>query len=247
MGLGTKTIRFEKLDSTSRLARELAEDGEPEGTVVAADEQTEGTGRLHRKWVSPKGGLWFSLVLRPPVPAPEAPKLTLLAGVAVAAAMRSLYRLDAHLKWPNDVLLDGKKLAGILSEARLGGDGKVDFVILGIGINANFPLSEFPEELQKTATTLREALGRKADMVALMRSVLSELEGRYKQFCGGDTAATVEEWKLLTCTFGNRVRVETSHGIVTGVAVDIDESGALVVRTDEGSVTVPAGDVVHLG
>ena len=247
MKLGSKILKFDKLESTSKLARELAEDGEPEGTVVIAELQTAGTGRLGRRWESPKGGLWFSILLRPPVPASEAPKLTILAGVAVAAALREHYRLDVHLKWPNDVQFEGRKLGGTLSEARMGGEGEVRYVITGIGLNVDFPMSEFSEGLQKTATSLLEALGKKLDAAAVMRAVLAEFEGRYAAFCGGDGRTVIEEWKQLASTLGNKVKVETAGGTVSGVAEDVDISGALVVRTAKGTVTVSSGDVVKVG
>jgi BirA family biotin operon repressor/biotin-[acetyl-CoA-carboxylase] ligase len=247
MKLGSKVLKFDRLESTSKLARELAEDGEPEGTLVVADVQTAGTGRLGRRWESPKGGLWFSMILRPPVPAAEVPKLTLLAGVAVAAALRGKYKLDVHLKWPNDVQFEGKKLAGTLSEARMGGEGEVKYVISGIGLNVDFPMSELSEGLQRTATTLREAFGKKVDPSSVMRTVISEFEGRYAAFCGGDGKTVIEEWKKLASTLGNKVKIETAQGTVSGVAEDIDISGALVVRTAKGLVTVSSGDVVQVG
>ena len=243
MKLGSKLLKLDKLESTSKLARDLAEDGEAEGTVVEAEVQTAGTGRLERSWASPKGGLWFSIILRPPVPPAQAPKLTLLAGVAVAAAIRTLYRIDAHLKWPNDIIVEGKKLCGILSESRAAGE-KLDHVIIGIGINANFPVSALPEELRKTDTTLCDELGKQVNLDGLLRAILSGLEMRYQRFCGGDTAAIIEEWKMLTSTLGNKVKVATPSGNVVGVAEDVDPDGALVVKTAKGHVHVVSGDII---
>jgi BirA family biotin operon repressor/biotin-[acetyl-CoA-carboxylase] ligase len=242
--LGAKLLMLDVLESTSLTLRELAQDGEPEGTVVVAEEQRAGRGRLGRGWSSPKGGLWFSVLLRPPVLPPEAPKLTLLAGVAVARALKNTLGLDARLKWPNDVLVQGKKLCGILSESLCG--DKVDYVILGIGINANFLLSALPEELRRSAITVREVLQRSVDRHALLRAILNELERLYAPFCAGDRTSVLEQWKALSDTPGKRVRVETTTGVVEGEAVDIDGDGALVVRTAEGTVTVASGDCVHL-
>ena len=242
--LGAKLLVFDVLESSSQTLRELAADGEAEGTVVVAEEQSAGRGRLGRGWSSPKGGLWFSVLLRPPVPPAEAPKLTLMAGVAVARALKDMPGLEARLKWPNDVLVDGKKLCGILAESR--GGENVEYVILGVGINANFLVSVLPELLRQSAITVREVLRRTVDRHALLRAILRELETRYAPFCAGDHQSIIAEWKGLADTLGKPVRVETATGIVEGTAEDIDAQGALVVRTAEGEVTVPAGDCMHL-
>jgi BirA family biotin operon repressor/biotin-[acetyl-CoA-carboxylase] ligase len=244
MKLGAKLLMLGELESTSQTLLELANDDELEGTVVVAEEQKAGRGRLGRGWVSPKGGLWFSILLRPPIPASEAPKLTLMAAVAVARGLENRFAIKARLKWPNDVLVQGKKLCGILAEARCG--EKLDFVILGIGINANFLLTALPEELRRTAITMREILQKPVDRYSLLRSIIHELETRYEPFCAGDRESIIAEWKTLADTLGKPVRVETASGIVLGVAEDVDETGALVVKTDEGPVTVSAGDVMHL-
>jgi len=245
MVLGAKLLMLGELESTSQTLRELADDDEPEGTVVVAEEQKAGRGRLGRGWCSPKGGLWFSIILRPPVPPAEAPKLTLMGAVAVARGLDNRFAIKTRLKWPNDVLVSGKKLCGILAEARC--TDKLDFVILGIGINANFLLTALPEELRRTAITMREILNKPVDRYSLLRSILKELEIRYEPFCAQDRKSIIAEWKTLSDTLGKSVRVETASGIVLGVAEDVDESGALVVRTDEGLVHMSSGDVLHLG
>lgn len=242
--LGAKLVILDVLESTSQTLRELAQDGESEGTVVVAEEQRAGRGRLGRGWSSPKGGLWFSVLLRPHVAPHEAPKLTLMAGIAVVQALKKHLHLESRLKWPNDVLVQGKKLCGILAESR--SSATLEFVILGIGINANFLVSALPEELRKTAISVREVLRKPVDRMAMMRAILNELEAGYTAFCAGDTGAIVARWKELSETLGRKVRVETGTGIVEGVAEDVDERGALVVRTPEGPVTVDAGDCIHL-
>ena len=224
MRLGAKLLMLGELESTSQTLLELADDDEPEGTVVVAEEQKQGRGRLGRGWSSPKGGLWFSVLLRPPVPPSEAPKLTLLAAVAVARALENMFGMDARLKWPNDVIVQGKKLCGILAEARCG--EKLDFVILGIGINANLLLTALPEELRRTAITIREILKKPVDRHSLLRTILNELEARYGTFCASDRSGIMDEWKSLADTLGKPVRVETASGIVLGVAEDLDGDGA---------------------
>lgn len=245
MKLGAKLLMLGEIESTSQTLLELADDDELEGTVVVAEEQKAGRGRLGRGWSSPKGGLWFSILLRPPIPPSEAPKLTLMAAVAVARGLENRFAIKARLKWPNDVLVQGKKLCGILAEARCG--EKLDFVILGIGINANFLLTALPEELRRTAITMREILQKPVDRYSLLRSIIHELETRYEPFCAQDRKSIIAEWKTLADTLGKSVRVETASGIVLGVAEDVDETGALVVKTEEGPVHVSAGDVMHLG
>ena len=242
--LGAKLLMLDVLESTSQTLRELAQDGEPEGTVVVAEEQRAGHGRLGRGWASPKGGLWFSVLLRPQVAPADAQKLTLMAGVAVALALRKHLGLEARLKWPNDVLVSGKKLCGILAESR--SNEKLEYVILGIGMNANFLVSALPEELRQSAITVREVLRRTVDRLALMRAILNELDAGYGAFCAGDKGEIVARWKELSETLGRKVRVETGTGIVEGVAEDVDARGALVVRTPDGAVTVDSGDCVHL-
>ena len=245
MRLGAKLLMLGELESTSRTILELAEEGEPEGNVVVAEEQRAGRGRMGRGWSSPKGGLWFSVLLRPPVPPSEAPKLTLMAAVSVARALDNKFGIKARLKWPNDVLVQDKKLCGILAEARCG--ERLDFVILGIGINANFLLTALPEELRRTAITVREILKKQVDRHSLLRAILQELEMRYQPFCAGDRKGIIGEWRSLSETIGKSVRVETASGIVAGVAEGLDDDGALVVRTDDGPMHVLAGDVMHIG
>jgi BirA family biotin operon repressor/biotin-[acetyl-CoA-carboxylase] ligase len=232
------------LESTNTTLRELAQAGEPEGTVVVAEEQRAGRGRLGRGWSSPRGGLWFSVLLRPPVPPAEAPKLPLLAGIAVVEALERHLGIRARLKWPNDVLVQGRKLCGILSESR--SDGRLEYVILGTGINANFLVSALPEELRRTAITVREVLRAPVDRMALLRALLNELDAGYSDFRAGRSADIAARWKGLSDTLGRTVRVETATGVLEGVAVDVDGRGALVVRTPDGTATVSSGDCVHL-
>jgi BirA family biotin operon repressor/biotin-[acetyl-CoA-carboxylase] ligase len=242
--LGAKLLMFDVLESTMGTARELAEDGEPEGTVIAADMQKAGLGRLGRKWESPKGGVWFSIILRPDVPTCEAPKLTLMAGAAVARALGERYRLDARLKWPNDVLIDGKKVCGILTELKAA--DRIDHVLIGIGMNANFSVSALGAELRQASTTLRDELGKKVDANELLHVVLDEFEALYTPFCKGDHLSLHKEWKELSDTIGKKVKVETPAGTIQGVARDVSPTGALVVKTTNGDVEVLSGDCIYL-
>jgi BirA family biotin operon repressor/biotin-[acetyl-CoA-carboxylase] ligase len=170
--------------STNGLAKELASRGARDGTVVVAGAQTCGRGRLGSEWVSPAGGLWFSVVLRPGVEPSDVIKLVFVAGLAVAKALCELCGLDVAVKWPNDVLVRGKKVCGILAEMSTRGRG-VDYVVLGIGVNANFEVSALPERLWHGATSLRTELGRRICLERLLRVILEELEGAYDLFLNG--------------------------------------------------------------
>ncbi len=244
-GLEWRVVSFAALDSTNRRAREMAEAGEPEGAVVVAGVQTEGRGRLGRSWVSPAGGLWLSALLRPNVPPEHAPKLGLLAAASVAAALRGLYSLEARLRWPNDVLVGGRKLCGVLMELAAS-EGRVEHVVLGIGINASLPSQELPPELRPLSTTVQELLGRPVELRPLLDRVLMELGSRYIVLKRGEFERILSEWRGLSETIGRRVRVRTHSGELQGMAEDIESDGALRVVTREGPVRVSAGDCILL-
>ncbi|MFB6120950.1 MAG: biotin--[acetyl-CoA-carboxylase] ligase [Halobacteriaceae archaeon] len=223
----------EALDSTNERARELAADGETD-VVVLADRQTAGRGRLDREWASPTGGVWMSVLVRPALPAPRVPVLTLAAAVAVTEAVREL-GVDAGIKWPNDVLLDGEKLAGVLTEME-GEADRVSWVVLGIGLNANVDAASLPEG----ATSLQAAVGE-VDRRALVRRILDAFDD-----VRDDPDRALELWREYADTLGRRVRVDTPSGAIEGEAVDVTDAGALVVDTDDGRETVHAGDCEHL-
>ena len=229
--------------SSNDEARVLARAGAPEGTAVLADAQTAGRGRLGRGWQSPAGeGIWLSLVLRPALPAPETPRLTLAAAVAVAEAIRA-HGVPAGIKWPNDILVDGRKCCGILTEMELLGEA-VAFVILGIGLNVN--QAGFPPEIAAQATSLRLALGQPLERVALACAILERLEVRYDQLLAGEAAAVLGAWRALSVTLGHRVRVTPATGgpALVGEAADVDADGALLLRRDDGRVErLLAGEV----
>jgi len=220
--------------STNDRARELAADGRAD-VVVLADEQTGGRGRLDREWSSPSGGVWLSVLLRPAVPPGEIPAFTLAAAVAVTRAAREA-GVDAAIKWPNDVLVDGQKLAGVLTEME-GEADRVSWVIVGVGVNANVD----PADLAAgDATSLRAAVGD-VDRRRFTQRVLEEFHDLRV-----DPEQVVGAWREYAATLGRRVRIETPDGDVVGEAVDVEFPGSLVVETDDGRVTVAAGDCEHL-
>lgn len=230
---------FPEIGSTMDVARDLAKKGALEGTIVIAETQTFGSGRLSREWISPQGGIYFTNILRPRVTPAYAPRINLMAAVAVAATIRKLFGLDTQLKWPNDVLIAGKKVCGILAEMNAEMD-VVNFVNVGIGINANNSVTRF----EKTATSLKNVLGRGISRKELLSALIGEIERRWPLLLKADL---LREWKELSATLNKEVRVVSLGEELTGQAVDIDSTGALILKDRNGSLnTVLAGDCVHL-
>ncbi len=234
--LGKYLFFSREAGSTNDWAKELAELGAPEGTVAIAETQTSGRGRLDRKWHSPKGGLWFSIILKPKLKPMETVKLVFLAGLAVAETLRSLYALKVETKWPNDVLVDGLKVCGILSEMKTLGE-KVAYVIVGVGVNANFEADKmFPSELRNTATSLETLLGRKVVLEELFRTLLEKMESLYELFLNDGFNQILEKWKGFASFLGREVEVLTESEKIDGFAVDVDDDGALVLKLKDGSL-----------
>jgi BirA family biotin operon repressor/biotin-[acetyl-CoA-carboxylase] ligase len=234
----------EEVDSTQRLARERARQGAPEGTTVIAERQTAGRGRLGRVWHSPGGlNLYCSIVLRPPVPPHAVPQLALVAGVAVAAAIAEETGVRPAIKWPNDVLLGGRKVAGVLTEMDSALE-RVEHAILGIGVNLNAPESAFPPELREKASSLLLATGRRVDRAAFTARLLAALEARYGRFLSGGFASVRAEWESYSCLTGAQVRVVAPEGELGGRVLDVDTDGALRLAQPDGRVVrVVAGEV----
>lgn len=235
--------RFETVGSTNDLAAAMADDGAPEGTVVVADEQVSGRGRHGRTWVSSPGdGLYLSMILRPKVEADRLWQLAFVTSVAAAEAVRHVPGLDARTKWPNDVLVNGRKVCGILVEARKAScPGSA--VIVGVGINVNTP--EFPPEIRATATSLAAELGSPVSRSDLENAFLDAFAPRYEPFLAGEFPAILEAWKRLDCTVGRAVEVRTPDGAVVGIAVEINTCGNLIVQCPDGSRReIAAGEVL---
>ena len=223
----------DSIPSTNDRARELAVSG-ADGVAVLADEQTGARGRLDREYASPSGGIWLSLVRRPDLPPARVPIYTLAAAVAAAEALGGV-GVDAEIKWPNDVLVDGEKLVGILTEME-GEADRVSWIVVGIGINANVDGAAVPE----AATTIRERVGD-VDRAALTRELLE----RFEELVSAPEDV-LPAWRAAASTLGRRVRVETPGGEVVGEAVDVEFPGTLVVATEDGERRVSAGDCEHL-
>ncbi len=241
IGADSRIVYKNSVESTNELAKKLAYDGAADGTIVIAEEQTGGKGRLARNFFSPKEkGLWFSVILRPQCLPKDAPKFTLMAAVAVARAMEK-FNLRAGIKWPNDILFDGKKLVGILTEmsAEI---GHVNYIVIGIGINVNVRREEFPADIREIATSLSEMAGKNLNRVEFFRAVLEELD---KLYIENNFDEVFKIWRKYNITLGEKVTVLSAESgeIFTGLAVDIDAEGALIVDSGGEKKIVYAGDV----
>lgn len=235
---------FRETASTSDVVEKLARDNAREGVVVFAESQTRGRGRLGRKWSSPAGkGLWFSTLLRPGFSPRETTRLTVAAAVAMARAIESATQLKPDIKWPNDLLLGSRKVAGVLTELRAELD-RVKYVIVGIGLDVNQTPSEFPSGLREMATSLRIEGGRKIDRASLAATVLRELDGTYALVRGGSFDALANEWEDRCTTLGHDVKIRVGSRLIEGRAESLNPDGALLVRTQHGRLEhVTGGDV----
>ena len=239
-------IYLDSVDSTNTEAKKLLIQGEGEGLIVTANCQTAGRGRKNRIWLSPVGGLYFSLILRPRIRAENAPLLGLLGACAVARSLSALGVENVSLKWPNDVLVKQSKIAGILSDTVSLGSEVIGAVI-GIGVNQNCPVSEMPQGLQWPTTSIIDELGISTSVESLLCSIVNEIDELLQSVeKEGSFSAVLNEWRELSSTIGSKVRVHEDDNFVDGIAKNIDSNGALIVQTDDGFVTVFQGDVSHL-
>jgi BirA family biotin operon repressor/biotin-[acetyl-CoA-carboxylase] ligase len=236
--IGQRVIYYPSLPSTNDAAKEEAQKGAKEGTVIVADEQTAGRGRIRRGWLSPQGSIALSIILHPEVA--YLPSLIMVASLGVVHAVEKVTGLKAEIKWPNDVLIKGKKVCGILIESEVKGR-RVDYAVLGIGINVNIKLSDFPE-IQPSATSLSHELGEKVSRLELLRCLLAEIERLYLALPSGDSV--YREWRDNLVTLGKRVKVSSVETTYEGTAESVASDGSLLLRQPDGSLTkIVAGDV----
>lgn len=242
--IGKENHYFDEVNSTNEKAIELADDV-AEGTVIIAEKQKRGMGRFGREWFSPEGGVYVSVILKPKLSLINAPKITLIAGIAVAKVIRKL-GLDAKIKWPNDVLIHGKKVCGILTNA-ITRDDKVDIAVVGIGINANVDINTFPKELHESATSLKEELKTDVSLEKIIKDLLYELEINYETLKEGKFAYLLNEWKKLSNTIGKKVKIKMETEVIEGNAVGINKDGTLILKLEDGSLRkINAGECIHL-
>jgi BirA family transcriptional regulator, biotin operon repressor / biotin---[acetyl-CoA-carboxylase] ligase len=236
------TTRLDSVSSTQDYAKRLAGEGAPEGTVVVARTQDQGRGRLVRRWLSPEGGLWFSMILRPACRPSQVAGLTLLAAVSIAEAVNAKTGVKAGIKWPNDILVGNKKLGGILTEMKTEMN-VIDYVALGVGLNVNVDTVNFPHDLLMPATSLKEETGQELDIDEILDVCLENLTSDYGLFLS-NFDDVMSRWKALSLVLGRRVIVAQPGRQIAGTAFDIDNDGALLVRDDEGAThIVHAGDL----
>jgi BirA family biotin operon repressor/biotin-[acetyl-CoA-carboxylase] ligase len=235
---------FEQTTSTNDVIEKLARDGVKEGAVVFAESQTKGRGRLGRAWLSPaRKGLWFSILLRPELRPQETTQLTVASATALRRAIQSETGLDPEIKWPNDILIGGKKVAGILTELSAELD-RVKHVILGVGVDVNLGAGEFPPELRKLATSLKIEAGRTVSRPELATAMLRELDHDYARVCDRFFADVADEWEAHCTTIGRVVTIQIGGRRIRGRAESLDEDGALLLRTEHGHLErITGGDV----
>jgi BirA family biotin operon repressor/biotin-[acetyl-CoA-carboxylase] ligase len=236
--IGRRVIYFPSLASTMGVAKDEAERGATEGTVIISDEQIAGRGRFSREWFSPKGSISLSIILRPAFA--SLPYIIMLSAVAMSAAIENITGLNTQLKWPNDVLVRGSKVCGLLMESSLKGS-HIKYAIIGIGANVNMKMVDYPE-IASTATSLSDELGAVVSRLALVRRLLSELDRLYGLLPDGEDI--YEEWRQRMVMLGKMVQVISGDNIYNGVAEDVAKDGSLLLRHDDGSSShILAGDV----
>ena len=239
---GRHFVYLESTQSTNEEAKKIAREGAEEGTIVVAEEQITGHGRLARGFYSPFAkGIWFSLILRPKFFPMEASKCTLLAAVGVCRGIRRMGLADAGIKWPNDILVHGKKLVGILTLMSASME-KIDYIIMGIGVNTGIKKNEFPEDFREGATSFLNE-GINVSRKDLLAAILGELEKEYSIAQDEGFDKVLDDWRALSVTLGQEVRVIFGDDSYTGKAVDIDRDGCLLVNTGSEVKRVIAGDV----
>lgn len=222
--------------STQDLARTAAEQGAPEGYLVIAERQQSGRGRMGRSWVSPYGkGIWMSMVLRPNVPIHCAPQLTLLAAVALCRSLRRVTGLPIGIKWPNDLLVGRRKISGILLESAAE-DERLKYIVAGIGISVNLSEADYPEEMLEKAVSLRIAADRPMNRTDMLADFLSEWESLYELFLKEGFRPIATLWESMAVSLGQKVKLTTPQGELTGIPEALDDSGAIKVRREDGSL-----------
>lgn len=247
--IGRQMLYYEKVTSTGAVAKDLIGTTDPatlHGMVIIAEEQTGGMGRLGRAWISPGGGIWTTLILKPCIPVDRLFMLTMVGAIAAVRAIKKVTGIGSLIKWPNDVYIGNRKVGGIITE--LSAEGPiVHYCLVGIGIDVNIPLDHLPSRLRESATTLSAELGREVERALLLATLLREFELRYLQVESGEYDSVVREWKSFSCTLEHHVRINLGSRSFDGDAIDIDDYGALIVRKDSGTVErVIAGDCLHL-
>jgi BirA family biotin operon repressor/biotin-[acetyl-CoA-carboxylase] ligase len=245
--IGSEILFLPEIDSTNNLAKKHSKNNAQEGLVIIAESQTGGRGRMGRSWHSPpETGIYLSILLKPNLKPDHLSFITLLAGVSAISTINEISHQRANLKWPNDILINDKKVCGLLCEMTQE-KGSSFSVVIGIGINVNQLPEQFPKDLKKTATSLRIVNGSPINRLTVIQSLLTTLDREYRFFLAEGGHSVIKKWKLNTDLFGKKVSVKRGSVIITGTAMNLDELGRLVLRRDNGHAEVIDSGEVTLG
>ena len=244
--IGKRVYYFEELDSTQNFAQQIAADKKENGTIVIAEKQTSGRGRLDRKWTSPKGGIWFSLIIHPKFDVSSSTLIPILSAVALSKSIKKILGVETEVKWPNDIILNGKKVAGILADASVQANN-IDYLILGIGINFDIDTKKLEKRLSKTpnfygVNSLREN-NNKTPPKILLKEFLFQFEKNLASLNKGEKAKIVKEWTKNAAGIGRKITINTSSGKISGISQGIDTDGALKIKTKKKIERILVGDV----
>jgi len=244
--IGKRVYYFEELDSTQNFAQQIAADKKENGTIVIAEKQTSGRGRLDRKWTSPKGGIWFSLIIHPKFDVSSSTLIPILSAVALSKSIKKILGVETEVKWPNDIILNGKKVAGILVDASVQANN-IDYLILGIGINFDIDTKKLEKRLSKTpnfygVNSLR-GNNNKTPPKILLKEFLFQFEKNLSSLDKGEKAKIVKEWTKKAAGIGRKITINTSSGKISGISQGIDTDGALKIKTKKKIERVLVGDV----
>jgi len=247
--LGQQAYYFDSVDSTQNQAMKMVNESKKEGIIIIAEKQTGGRGRSGRKWISPKGGIWFSIILHPKFDISNTTLFPIASSLALSIAIQKTCKVSTELKWPNDLTIKGKKLAGMLIDASFESN-KIENLVLGVGINFNVNVKEIENELKKTpnfygVSSLNDQKN-KSTQIELIQSFLLELEKVYEELNKNQIKKTIAEWTKRSSTIGKKVEMNTLDGKITGKAIKIDEDGGLIIKNKEKTSKVFAGDIIHL-
>jgi len=245
--IGQKICYFPELESTNIIAKEKAlrrAEGINEGTVIIAERQSAGKGRLGRRWFSPAGGIWLSIILYPQLSPSYIPRITLMTAVAIVKAIERFAQIKAQIKWPNDILINKKKVCGILTEMSAELD-MINWVVVGIGINVNVDHWEFPEDIQEKTISLKEFLGEEISRVRLAQIFLEEFEKYYERLKRREFSSILKECKSYSHTLGKKIRIDIGEQVIVGEAININEEGALIIKKeDEELIEIISGTII---
>ena len=245
--IGKRVYYFEEIDSTQNFAQNIAADKKENGTIIIAEKQTSGRGRLDRKWTSPKGGIWFSLIIHPKIDVSSSTLIPILSAVALSKSIKSVLDIETEVKWPNDITMNGKKVAGVLVDASFQ-TNSIDYLILGIGINFDIDTKKLEKRLTKTPNFYGiDSLRGKEDKTPpkkLLKEFLLQFEKNLFQLDKGEKSKIIKEWTKRAAGIGKKITINTSNGKISGISQGIDNDGALKIKTRNEIKKIYVGDVV---